>query len=497
MDALAIDREVLPKPPRPAPAANKSDGTEAAQAAVRDYVPVLLRGWTITLFLADLFGSVFAATVVFVIYAEPLAYRRGQLWAGELAFVVIWVLASQAQDLYGRKTLLAGLRVQLLRATFACAITFGLILFLAFGFKFIGSVSRVWLLTWAVTAYVAILLSRVCWRLWLQTQLRYGACLERALVLAAGTQNADRVSIKVERESERLIRVAASAAIPGTPGGPSLAWVEGTIRESKVDRVIIANFDTALDETNAVLRRLARLCVDVTVLPAYEGLHAPLLRPDRIGMLLAVDVDSRPLSSMQIFVKRLEDALIAAAVLILMLPVFALIGLAIKLDSPGPVFFRQRRAGFHDHTFLLLKFRTMQEALRDDASVRQTSRGDPRVTRVGRFLRRTSLDELPQFLNVLRGEMSVVGPRPHALGMTTVGLPLDELLEEYSARHRIKPGITGWAQVNGYRGEVDTEEKLRRRVVLDCYYIENWSVAFDLWIVLRTAALIFFDKRAF
>lgn len=497
MTELAIERGGLRETVRPTSYSFASDTPESLAEQLREFVPVLLRGWTITLFLIDLFGSIFFAILVFVIYAEPLAYGRGQLWWGEFGFLVLWGVMSRAQGLYGRKTLLAGLRVQLLRATVACALTFGIILFLAFTFKFIGLVSRVWLFAWVISTYAAILLIRVAWRLWLRTQLQYGACLERALVLAVGARAAQRAGIHVERESERLIRIVASVAIPGTPGAPSLAWVEAVIRSGKVDRVIIANFDTAIEETNAVLRRLARLSIDVTVLPAFEGLDAPLLRPDRIGMLLAVDVDARPLSYSQTVIKRMEDAILSAVALLLLSPIFAIVSLAIKLDSAGPVFFRQRRAGFHDHTFMVWKFRTMTDAERDETAVRQTGRGDPRVTRVGHILRRTSLDELPQLLNVLRGEMSIVGPRPHALGMTTTGLPLDEVLEEYSARHRIKPGMTGWAQVNGYRGQVDTEEKLRRRVSLDCYYIENWSLAFDAWIILRTAPLIFADRRAF
>jgi lipopolysaccharide/colanic/teichoic acid biosynthesis glycosyltransferase len=161
------------------------------------------------------------------------------------------------------------------------------------------------------------------------------------------------------------------------------------------------------------------------------------------------------------------------------------------------VFFRQWRAGFHDQRFKLWKFRTMYHHLRDDDAARQTSRTDHRVTRVGRFLRRTSLDELPQLLNVISGEMSLVGPRPHALGMTTTGRPLHEVIVNYSARHRVKPGITGWAQVCGCRGEVTTKEKLHDRVTLDCYYIENWSLAFDLWIMVRTLVFLPFSNGVY
>jgi polysaccharide biosynthesis protein PslA len=184
-------------------------------------------------------------------------------------------------------------------------------------------------------------------------------------------------------------------------------------------------------------------------------------------------------------------------VVFLATPVFAVIALAIKIDSPGPVLFGQLREGYHNKVFKIWKFRTMYHEARDERATQQTSRNDRRVTRVGRVLRRLSLDEFPQFINVIRGEMSVVGPRPHALGMTSVGLPMAQVLEEYAARHRLKPGITGWAQINGCRGEVDSHEKLRRRVSFDCYYIDHWSLSLDLWIILRTLALLLFDSDAY
>jgi polysaccharide biosynthesis protein PslA len=196
-------------------------------------------------------------------------------------------------------------------------------------------------------------------------------------------------------------------------------------------------------------------------------------------------------------VKRAEDLFLSCLVMLLTAPLFGIIAFAIKLDSPGPVLFGQLREGYHNKVFKMWKFRTMYHEDRDDGAVQQTSRNDRRVTRVGRILRRFSLDELPQLINVIRREMSVVGPRPHALGMTFVGLPMTQALEGYAARLRLRPGITGWAQVNGCRGEVDSHEKLRRRVSLDCYYIDHWSLSLDLRIILRTAALLLFDSDAY
>ncbi|ARN81490.1 hypothetical protein B1812_10865 [Methylocystis bryophila] len=204
-----------------------------------------------------------------------------------------------------------------------------------------------------------------------------------------------------------------------------------------------------------------------------------------------------PISGWNLWLKRKEDIAIAAVVLTLLLPLLLAVALMIKYDSEGPVFFRQRRVGLNGSIFEILKFRTMYMHQTDPDATRQTGKGDPRVTRIGRFLRRTSLDELPQFINVLQGTMSIVGPRPHALQTKTEGKSLEELVEHYAARHRVKPGITGLAQVHGLRGELDKVEKLRRRVDYDIEYIDKWSIWLDLKIILKTLPLVFYDKSAY
>ena len=210
--------------------------------------------------------------------------------------------------------------------------------------------------------------------------------------------------------------------------------------------------------------------------------------------LRAVD---RPLDDWGLWCKRAQDLIVSAAALLLLSPVIAATAMAIKLETPGPVLFRQRRVGLNGQTFELLKFRSMNASQADADAVRQTEREDERVTRVGRIIRRTSLDELPQFFNVFQGVMSVVGPRPHALGTRVEGRTLQDVVDGYFARHRVKPGVTGWAQVNGFRGELDTVEKLRQRVRYDVEYIENWSTWVDLKIILRTALLMIRDPNAY
>ncbi len=447
--------------------------------------------------MADIIGVASIAILVFYLYAIPLNYNDGQLWAGLVSFLVGWIIASYTLNLYGRRTLLSGARVHSSNGLVACALTFGIVLLLGFALKFIGSVSRVWLLTWASGVFVWIGGLRSLWAYSLRRSLYRGKCLDRAFVLAGSSQYARRLSDEIERESRGQIAVVSAMAIPDTPGGAPIELVDKAVREGMIDRVIIAKFEEAVEPSRALLTRLTRLAVDVTLIPDLSELQAPALSVERIGVLPAIGLASRPLTAVQVALKRAEDLLLSCLIMLLAAPVFIVIALAIKLDSAGPVLFGQWREGYHNKVIKVWKFRTMYHETRDEGALQQTSRHDHRVTSVGRFLRRLSLDELPQLINVIRGEMSFVGPRPHALGMTSVGLPMTQVLEEYVARHRLKPGITGWAQVNGCRGEIDSHEKLRRRVSLDCYYIDHWSLSLDLWILLRTAALLLFDSDAY
>ncbi|HYF06123.1 MAG TPA: exopolysaccharide biosynthesis polyprenyl glycosylphosphotransferase [Acetobacteraceae bacterium] len=235
-----------------------------------------------------------------------------------------------------------------------------------------------------------------------------------------------------------------------------------------------AHFETA---SAALADTPARLCV--------AQLGAEPLTPAQARLVIH-DVARAPYVGVDGLVKRAMDILLAGAALIVLTPVLLLAAAAIRLDSPGAVLFRQWRFGGGSQPFQVLKLRTMRCEAGDPTGERRTLARDPRVTRVGRLLRRTSLDELPQLINVLRGEMSLVGPRPHALHMKVEGRFYFDAVETYRGRHRVRPGITGWAQVNGSRGEIDTIEKARRRVELDRWYIENWSLSLDIRILVRT-----------
>jgi Undecaprenyl-phosphate glucose phosphotransferase len=202
----------------------------------------------------------------------------------------------------------------------------------------------------------------------------------------------------------------------------------------------------------------------------------------RIGPITSLQLTRLPLSRFEILQKRVFDVVLSAIALVIFTVPLAIIALLIKLDSSGPVFFIQRRHGFNQDQFPIIKFRTMG-TLDDGAVVPQATRGDPRVTRIGRWLRRWNIDEIPQLFNVLKGDMSLVGPRPHALSHN---FEYERKISLYARRHNVKPGITGWAQIHGLRGETNTDEMMRKRVEYDLYYIDNWSFALDLGILVQT-----------
>jgi Undecaprenyl-phosphate glucose phosphotransferase len=202
----------------------------------------------------------------------------------------------------------------------------------------------------------------------------------------------------------------------------------------------------------------------------------------KVGPLASLQLTRMPLSRAEVVQKRLFDLLFASLALLAMTPLLIAVAILIKLDSPGPIFFVQRRYGFNQQPFRIIKFRTMR-ALEDGAVVLQARRDDPRLTRIGRWLRRWNIDEIPQLFNVLTGDMSLVGPRPHAVAHDH---DYEQRISLYARRHNVKPGITGWAQINGYRGEIDSDDKIRKRVEHDLFYIDNWSLWLDLKIIART-----------
>lgn len=263
-----------------------------------------------------------------------------------------------------------------------------------------------------------------------------------------------------------------------------------------VDRLVITVPARAQDRVRQLIERLRVLPNEITLLLDGEDAAAEADAISRIADVPLAHISGPPTDHGKAFVKRAQDLVIGTAALLVAAPIMAMIALAIRLDSPGPILFRQRRHGFNNEEIVVWKFRSMRIEASDATASRQVSADDDRVTRVGRIIRRTSLDELPQIMNVLKGEMSLVGPRPHAIGMKTGDVESARLVAEYAHRHRMKPGMTGWAAIRGSRGPVDTPDLVKRRVALDVEYIERQSFWFDLYIIAMTIPCLLGDDEA-
>ncbi|AVI62908.1 undecaprenyl-phosphate glucose phosphotransferase [Halomonas sp. GFAJ-1] len=288
--------------------------------------------------------------------------------------------------------------------------------------------------------------------------------------------------------------IAGVERIKGTVSDECIARIVRRISRSKAREVWICVPFEMGQTVRALFYALRNHTAEVRFIPAFEDMHLLNHRMSEVAGHYAIDLSVSPMSGMSRFVKRSEDIIIGSLISIMILPVCLAIVLAIKFTSPGPILFKQYREGSNGRRFRVYKFRSMHVHQEEVGSVTQASRHDPRVTRVGAFLRRTSLDELPQFYNVLQGRMSIVGPRPHALAHNE---QYKELVESYMRRHKVKPGITGWAQVNGLRGETDTLQKMQRRVEYDLWYIDNWSLWLDLKIIVLTVFKGFINKNAY
>ncbi|MDO9337244.1 MAG: exopolysaccharide biosynthesis polyprenyl glycosylphosphotransferase [Caulobacter sp.] len=356
------------------------------------------------------------------------------------------------------------------------------------------------LILWFATTFVGLALLQAVWwgmvRRWFKAGL-----LTPNIVIVGATEAADRL-ITVALESRELNVVGvfddrlgrAPARMQGVPVLGDLDALIGHRIMPYVDQVVIAVTSAAKPRVRMLTERLSVLPNDICLVVDLDG-EASNAVISRIADAPLARVSGVATDERRAALKRLQDLGVGALALVLLAPVMAVVAVLIKLDSPGPVFFRQRRHGFNNEEIRVWKFRSMKHELTDHTASKQVTGDDDRVTSVGRFIRRTSLDELPQLFNVLAGEMSLVGPRPHAVGMKTGDTESSRLVEEYAHRHRLKPGMTGWAAVNGSRGPVDTPALVRRRVALDIDYIERQSFWLDLYIMAMTIPCLLGDRH--
>lgn len=352
-----------------------------------------------------------------------------------------------------------------------------------------------WIFSWTVLTGALMVVSRVCVHM---TAVRFrdaGSDLRPVAVIGKGA-NFARVLRSIEMGAASGFRTAVIVDLDIPEDGQKFAL--GNLR-LQLERSGIRDVWIALELSDDVLLRacieaLRFTLVNIRLLPDVTTLDLRGFAAAELIDLPSIDLSIPSAASVGVTEKELFDRLFAVVALTAIAPILIGVAVAVKLSSPGPILFRQRRKGLNGKPFTIYKFRTMRVHTDDAGTLRQATRNDPRVTVVGRFLRRTSLDELPQFFNVLRGEMSVVGPRPHALEHDNLYSPL---IVGYIDRYRAKPGITGWAQINGFRGETDRIEKMAARVEYDLYYLKHWSFALDMKIIFVTLARGFFHIHAY
>jgi Undecaprenyl-phosphate glucose phosphotransferase len=355
--------------------------------------------------------------------------------------------------------------------------------------------SRVWLTVWGSVGFLTLLLIRLSVQSFARNAIAEGRFARRAVVYGTGPL-AEAVIRALETDAASDVRICGvfddrafertSGAVAGYPSLGGTTELVTFCRRHTVDMIIIALPLAAEARVERLMRAIRVLPADIRMAASASALKLSAHAYSYIGNVPMLDLSDRPLSDWGRIAKESLDKSIAAVALIALAPLMALIALAIKLESRGPVLFRQKRYGFNNQMIEVLKFRSMYTDRCDAAASALVTKNDPRVTRVGRFIRKTSLDELPQLINVLRGDLSLVGPRPHAAQARAADQLYPDVVADYFVRHKVKPGITGWAQINGWRGETDTPEKIRQRVAYDLYYIDNWSLSFDLTILMRT-----------
>ncbi|WP_108658763.1 undecaprenyl-phosphate glucose phosphotransferase [Acuticoccus kandeliae] len=372
--------------------------------------------------------------------------------------------------------------------------TFVFVTAMTFAFRLGADYSREWLLMWFAAATAALLAYRAIVCAIVRVAMSHGHLQRRVAIYGGDAQGVAVIEHLKASDDANYTLVGfyddRFQRVPGTIEGyerrGGLAELEEAVERGLIDEVIVALPLSAVDRLTQIMNRLSRFSVAVLFAPdlaMWRFFDRPFEVIGGAPMLRAMEV---PIEGWAGVAKFIEDRVIAGILLLLISPLLIAVAIAIKLDSKGPVFFRQPRRGWNGGIFTIYKFRSMRTDMADFQGAAQATKDDPRVTRVGKFLRRTSIDELPQLFNVLNGDMSLVGPRPHALGTKAEGKPFEEAVADYMRRYRVKPGITGWAQVNGWRGETDTNRKLLVRVRYDIEYIEHWNFWFDLYILAIT-----------
>ena len=455
---------------------------------------------TVIVGLAQGVEALLLATLGFAVFASYIDSSQGFIYLPAIAlgtlFANILFNAARTHRIAAYRTLVQ----QTGRVLAAWSVMFITLMSLIFLLKGADLVSRVWLVGWYLSGAVVLVAFRLSLRALVLQWTREGR-LKRRTVIVGGGHDAEVLVEQIKRSDGADVRLLglfddrnderSPESVAQVPKLGRVADLLEFARQTRVDLVIVSMPLSAETRVLEMLTQLWVLPVDIRLSAHMSKLRFTSKAYSYVGDVPVFDMVDRPISDWNLVFKWLFDKIVAVVALILLSPVMLVTAIAIKLDSKGPVFFKQKRHGFNNELIEVYKFRSMRTDMADATASKLVTKGDPRVTRVGRFIRKTSIDELPQFFNVLTGQLSVVGPRPHATQAKADNLLYYEAVEGYFARHKVKPGITGWAQIHGWRGETDTVDKIMQRVQHDLYYIEKWSILLDLYIVLMTPVSLF------
>jgi len=434
---------------------------------------------------------------------EPLSWRYFLAVCG---MALASVAAFQLSGLYNISMLRTRIE-QLGRAGVLWTMIFAAGALFAFFIRPAGDFSRIWAASWFASVLLLLYAGRLVIASLVHRWTKQGRLVRRTIIVGGGSAG-EKLIRALETQAGSDLDIRGVFDDRGDERSPSqvagyakLGTVDDLVefaRRTRIDLLLVSLPITAEERVLQMVRKLWVLPVDLRLAAHTSKLRFRPRAYSYIGNVPTLDVLERPLRDWNFVAKWLFDRIVGSILLLFALPVLAVCAIAIKLDSKGPVFFKQKRYGFNNELIEVYKLRSMYAEQADEKAAQLVTKGDPRVTRVGRFIRKTSLDELPQLINVaIKGNLSLVGPRPHALHAKAANQLYDEVVDGYFARHRVKPGITGWAQINGWRGETDTSEKIQHRVEHDLYYIENWSVLFDLYILAKTPFALLKTENAY
>jgi Undecaprenyl-phosphate glucose phosphotransferase len=487
MDSTA-DRPPVERRRRLSPAAL----AVTSQKVGRAYSPIVIAG---AVRLVDFIMLSLIGIALYFGYVVRLGGFHWEYTAAILAMTATAVICFQAADIYDIDVFRGQIR-QMTRMVSSWAFVFLLFIGASFLVKLGSEISRLWLTTFFFVGLAALVTERLVLRSLVRDWARHGRLDRRTIVVGADETGEKLVEALKEQEDSDIHILGVfddrndNRAMDTCGGSPKLGKVDDIVefaRRTRVDLVLFALPISAETRILEMLKKLWVLPVDIRLSAHTNKLRFRPRSYSYLGEVPTLDVFEAPITDWDLVMKWLFDHVVGFLILLAALPVMGLVALAIKLDSPGPVLFRQKRFGFNNERIDVFKFRSLYHHQADPTASKVVTKDDPRVTRVGRFIRKSSLDELPQLFNVVfKSNLSLVGPRPHAVQGKLQSRLFDEAVDGYFARHRVKPGITGWAQINGWRGEVDTDEKIQKRVEFDLHYIENWSVLFDLFILLKT-----------